>query len=168
VIILLVARNSESFWLYPAIAVAGSASGTAFTYWIGRKIGDVGLKRFLPHRRVERVRQRLKNKGAFAAGALAIAPPPFPFTGIVLAAGALEVKFLRFIGTASLTRVIRYGAETWLARRYGESIIGWDSRIFKVLVGGFISIAVLGTTFGLYQALKSRRGDPGGERSRGA
>jgi membrane protein YqaA with SNARE-associated domain len=158
VVIILVARHPDSFWLYPAIAVVGSVSGMASTFWIGRKIGEVGLKRFLSPRKLERVRARLKDRGAFAAGALAIAPPPFPFTAIVLSAGALEVKFLRFLGTAGLMRAIRFGAETALARRYGESIIGWlESPTFKVAIGAFIGAAVLGTAFALYQAASRGR-----------
>jgi uncharacterized membrane protein YdjX (TVP38/TMEM64 family) len=130
-------------------------------FWIGKKIGEVGLKRFLSKRKLDRVRQRLKKKGAFTVGALAMAPPPFPFSATVLAAGALEVEFSRFIGTAFLMRVIRYGAETALARRYGESIIGWmESPAFKVAIGVFIGAAVLGTAFALYK-LGSRGGVEG-------
>jgi membrane protein YqaA with SNARE-associated domain len=158
VVVLLVARGPDSFWIYPLVAIVGSLLGLALTFWFGRKAGKAGLRRFVPKRKLEKVSHRLKNKGAFAAGALAIAPPPFPFTALVLAAGALDVSFLKFMATAALMRVLRYGAAALLARRYGESIVGWtESSFFKGMVGFLIAIALAGTAYAIYQALSSRR-----------
>jgi membrane protein YqaA with SNARE-associated domain len=158
VVVLLVARADDAYWTYPALAVAGSLAGLVLTFWLGRKVGKAGLRRFVPKRKLDKVRNRLKNKGAFAAGALALAPPPFPFTALVLAAGALDVSFPRFITIAVLMRVIRYGFEAVLARRYGESIVGWmDSPVFQGMVAFLIAIAVAGTAYAIYQALSSRR-----------
>jgi hypothetical protein len=57
-------------------------------------------------------------------------------------------------------RVIRYGFEAVLARRYGESIVGWmDSPVFQGMVAFLIAIAVAGTAYAIYQALSSRRED---------
>jgi membrane protein YqaA with SNARE-associated domain len=159
VVVLLVARTPDSFWMYPLVAVAGSLAGLALTFGLGRKVGKAGLGRFGPKRKLDRVRNRMKDKGGFAVGALAIAPPPFPYTAFVLAAGALDVSFPRFFGTAALMRVVRYGVEALLARRYGESIIAWmESPLFKTAVGLLIAMTVIGTAFGIYQALSSRGG----------
>ena len=45
-VIYLAARNESLFWLYPVLATAGSLAGAAVTYWIGRKLGEVGLLGF--------------------------------------------------------------------------------------------------------------------------
>lgn len=141
--ILLVARHPESFWTYPAIAVAGSVAGTAITFWVGHKIREVGLERIISGRKLDRVKRKVRAKGAFAAGFLALAPPPFPFTPMVLAAGAFDVSFSRFLVTAALMRAVRFGAEGLLARKYGESIIAWaESPAFKAIAGSFIAIAI--------------------------
>jgi membrane protein YqaA with SNARE-associated domain len=39
VVILMAARRTEMAWLYPLLATAGSLVGSAFTYWLGRKLG---------------------------------------------------------------------------------------------------------------------------------
>jgi membrane protein YqaA with SNARE-associated domain len=52
-VILLVARNTDRAWLYPLIATAGSVFGTALTLWMGKKIGETGLARYVPERRLK-------------------------------------------------------------------------------------------------------------------
>ena len=73
-VIYLAARDGMFFWLYPLLATAGSVTGAALTYWIGRKIGEIGLERFVPGRRFERFRSRVQKQGAVA---MALAAAPF-------------------------------------------------------------------------------------------
>src|SRR5262245_60542787 len=68
VVVYLCARNPSLFWLYPLTTTAGSVVGAALTYALGVKIGDAGLSRFVPERRLERLRRRVKDIGAFALG----------------------------------------------------------------------------------------------------
>ncbi len=55
-------RDGMFFWLYPILATAGSVTGAAVTYWIGHKIGEVGLERFVPASRLERFRTRVQKQ----------------------------------------------------------------------------------------------------------
>ena len=66
VVIFLAARDREVAWLYPLLATAGSITGAAGTFWIGRKIGEVGLERYVPARRLERLQCRVRETGAIA------------------------------------------------------------------------------------------------------
>lgn len=79
-VILLVARNEDRAWLYPVIATAGSVLGTALTLWMGKKVGEAGISRYVPERRLKAVKAKVKKKGAVAIALLGIIPPPFPFT----------------------------------------------------------------------------------------
>src|SRR5712675_2005018 len=65
-VIYLAARNGMFFWIYPLLATAGSVTGAAVTFWIGRKIGDLGLERFVPAKHLERFRARVQKRGAVA------------------------------------------------------------------------------------------------------
>src|SRR3954447_6931174 len=78
VVIYLSARNGMLFWLYPLLATAGSLTGAAITYWIGRKGGEMGLERLIQGRPLERFRRRVQNGGAGALAVPALLPPPFP------------------------------------------------------------------------------------------
>ncbi len=116
------------------------------TFWIGKKIGEVGLERLIPERRLERVRCRVKDKGAIAMALPALLPPPFPLTPFILTCGALNVDKWKFFATFGAIRLVRFGMEAALARVYGRGVLRvLQSDPFQNVVLGFIAIAVLGT-----------------------
>jgi membrane protein YqaA with SNARE-associated domain len=146
-IIYLAARDRNLFWMYPLLATAGSMAGAALTYSIGRAIGDVGLKRLIPERRLMRLQKRVRDSGAIALALPALLPPPFPLTPFILTCGALDVNRWRFFGTFALVRLLRFGGEALLARMYGRSVLNvLQSEWFQVVVIGFAIVAVVGTT----------------------
>src|SRR5262245_48144045 len=138
-VIILAARMNELWWTVPLLATAGSVGGAALTYWMGVKIGESGLERYVPQRRLERIRNRINRSGAVALAVLDLIPPPFPFTPFVLAAGALEVNASMFFITLAVCRILRFGLEAALADRYGQGVLGWlESERFHDIVGFFI------------------------------
>ena len=145
-VIYLSARSGMFFWIYPLLATAGSVTGAAVTYWIGKKGGEIGLERFVPQRRLDRLRCRLQKQGAVAMAFAALLPPPFPLTPFVLTCGALEVDRRIFFGTFALMRLIRFGTEAALARIYGRGVLRMiESEAFQAVVIAFIVIAAIGT-----------------------
>jgi membrane protein YqaA with SNARE-associated domain len=161
VLILLSARNPEMFWAYALLATAGSLTGAAATYWLGMKAGQDGLSRWLGHARLARVRDRVNGKAAAGVAALAIIPPPFPFTALVLASGAFALDAHRFFATLAGARLLRFGAEASLASRYGEQIAAWmESPFFEAAVGVLIVLALGGTALSAYGALRRERTSP--------
>jgi membrane protein YqaA with SNARE-associated domain len=145
-VIYLSARNGMFFWIYPLLATAGSVTGAAITYWIGRKGGELGLERLVSSHHYERFRGRVQKQGAVAMAFAALLPPPFPLTPFVLTCGALEVDRVIFFSTFALMRLIRFGGEAALARVYGRGVLRMlESEQFQMVVVGFIFVAVLGT-----------------------
>jgi membrane protein YqaA with SNARE-associated domain len=167
-VVILVSRNREFFWLYPILASAGSLCGAALTYYIGRRVGEAGLERYVPKKRLAGFRRRIEEKGAVALPMLDLIPPPFPFTACVLAAGALKVDTWLFFVTLFLTRVLRFGVEAVLAYFYGQKIIGWlESDIFEYIGTALFAAAVIGTIVTTIQLVRKRRprGGPPGQRA---
>jgi membrane protein YqaA with SNARE-associated domain len=145
-VIILAARKPELFWLYALLATVGSVIGATITFWIGRKVGEHGLKRLIKPSRLERVKNRLSSHAATGVAALAIIPPPFPFTAFVLASGALGAHRWSFLPTLAGVRVARFLAEAGLAALYGRRILVWmESTVFEVIVGILIALAIGGT-----------------------
>jgi len=164
-VILLVARHQDRAWLYPLLAAAGSVAGTAVTYWMGKKIGEKGLDRYVPQRRLKSLTARINEKGAVAVAFLGIIPPPFPFTALVLVAGALRVNFARFIAMLAAVRLLRFGAEAFLATRFGTVVIRWlNSDAVEYVVMGFGVLALVGTAVSIYALWRRTRGSAGGRR----
>lgn len=145
VVIIMVARKPEWFWWYALLATAGSLLGALGTFWVGRKVGEKGLTRFVSERRLKGVKDRV-NRGAFVVAALGLIPPPFPFTPFVLASGAIGMNPWSFLGALAVVRAVRFGAESALAAHYGSGILRWmQTPAFQMVVGVFIALAVIGT-----------------------
>jgi membrane protein YqaA with SNARE-associated domain len=158
VLILLAARHPDLLWLYAVAATLGSVAGAAGTYWLGHKLGEAGLARWVSPSRLTRIQERISRSAAPAVAILAIIPPPFPFTAFVLTSGAVALDVWRFFSALAVVRLLRFGAEATLAARYGRRIIGWmDSPLFETVVGALAVLAVVGTAISAVAAIKSTR-----------
>jgi membrane protein YqaA with SNARE-associated domain len=162
VVIIMAARKPEIFWLHALLATAGSLIGAAGTFWVGKKAGEKGLQRFVSERRLKRVRARV-DRGAFVVAAMALIPPPFPFTPFVLVSGALGMNPWSFFGALAAARALRFGIEAALAAYYGSGILRWmKTPTFQMVVGVFIALAVIGTIVSAVAVYRSsKRPTPG-------
>jgi hypothetical protein len=110
------------------------------------------------------VKSRVSHQAAVSVGALAIVPPPFPFTAFVLVSGALGGRRWAFFTTLAAARLIRFAAEAGLAALYGRRILTWmESTVFEVIVGVLIGVAVIGTIVSIVAVVRGTRGATGRE-----
>jgi membrane protein YqaA with SNARE-associated domain len=157
-VVLLAARLHDRWWIAPILATIGSTLGAALTFWMGEKIGEKGLDRWVAAKRLAQVRARVRKSGAIALAILDLIPPPFPFTPFVLAAGALEVKRKTFFTTLVACRMFRFGLESTLALIYGSRILSWmDSDVFHDVVLFFILATIVMTTASIVQLIRTTR-----------
>ena len=146
VVILLSARKPELFWVYALLASLGSVIGAAGTFWLGRKVGEHGIARFVKPSTLKKVQDRVSQSGVVAIAALGVIPPPFPFTAFVLTSGAARANVWLFLGTLAAVRLARFGIEAGLGARYGSGVIRWmESPTFTIVVIALAAIAVGGT-----------------------
>jgi hypothetical protein len=123
---------------------------------LGKKVGQEGLARWVGKSRLNRVQSRVSGKAAAGVAVLAIIPPPFPFTALLLASGAFALDPVRFFTTLAGVRLVRFGLESALAARYGHGILGWmESTAFETTVGVLIALAVVGTAVSAYSAFRT-------------
>src|SRR5467141_996262 len=131
-VVMLASRRPALFWFYAFLVSACSVLGAATTYYLGRRIGEAGLERYVPVGRLKWVRARLQHKGAIALAALDLIPPPFLFTAIILMAGTLRLDDVRFFVAMFGFRLLRFGSEAALAAFYGPQIVQWmGSDLFR-------------------------------------
>ena len=158
-VIMCAANAHDGFaWAVPFLATLGSTSGAALTFWMGTKIGEKGLDNHVPKKRLAKIRALLKKRGAVTLAALDLIPPPFPFTPFVLAAGALKVDVKTMFTILAVGRVIRFGFETLLARKYGRHIVSWmNSDLFRKAIIALIVLAVIGSIFSIVQVVRATR-----------
>ena len=157
-VIILAAQLRGLWWTVPLLATFGSIAGAALTFWMGVKIGENGLDRYVPPKRLKKIRARIRNSGAIALAVLDLIPPPFPFTPFVLAAGALEVNASTFFVTLTVCRILRFGIEAALAATYGDGVLSWlDSDLFQDIVSFLIVVAVVLTALSIVNLIRSTR-----------
>jgi len=145
VVIIMSARRPDMFWVYALLATLGSVAGAAGTFWIGKLAGERGLARFVKPKRLQRVKTRL-DRGAPLVAALALIPPPFPFTPFVLAGGALGMNAWSFLASLAAVRALRFTVEAALASHYGSQILRWmKTPLFESVIGALIALAIIGT-----------------------
>jgi membrane protein YqaA with SNARE-associated domain len=160
-VIYLIARDHRLFWLYPLLAAAASVAGASVTFWIGRKVGDVGLPRLVPRDRLERLRARVQRSGAAAAATPALLPPPFPLTPYVLTCGALKVNPWWFFPTFALMRLVRFSLGAALALLYGPGILRLlESQTVQLVVAAFVAMAAAGTLVAAVALWRRTQGPP--------
>ena len=157
-VILLAAQLHGLWWTVPLLATIGSVGGAWLTFWMGHKIGEKGLERFVSPKRLKRIQHKIRTSGTVALAALDLIPPPFPFTPFILAAGALEVRRQTFFVTLTICRILRFGLEAALAAVYGRRIVGWlNSDLFHDIVSGCIVLAIALTTLSIVRLVRSTR-----------
>jgi membrane protein YqaA with SNARE-associated domain len=158
-VIVLAARSETLAWTVPCLAAAGSLAGGVATFWMGHKIGEAGLERYVSATRIERARRRIERRGAFALALLSLFPPPFPFTPFILAAGALGLRPSIFFATFAGSRMLRFGLEAALAVRYGRTIVTWiESDIMQRVLLAMVGLALLLTTLSIVRLVRSSHG----------
>lgn len=157
VVILMSARKPDLFWLYAILAASGSGLGAAGTFWLGREAGEHGLTRFVSSSRLKSIKRQV-DRGAPVVGALAIIPPPFPFTAFVLSSGALGVDARMFFAAMMVARLVQYSIEGALAARYGRHIVRWmRTPTFKAIVLFLIALAIVGTVVSAIAVIRSTK-----------
>jgi len=157
-IIILSARRHDLAWIIALLATGSSLAGAALTFWMGVEMGEKGLDRYAPPRRLKKIRNRIRKTGAVLLAAFDLIPPPFPFTLLVLAAGALEVKASTFFITLGVCRLVRFGSEALLAVIYGQELLGrFDSEMFHDDVAIAIVLAVALTVLSMLRFVRATR-----------
>jgi hypothetical protein len=75
----------------------------------------------------------------------------------VLTAGALHFSRLRLFPLLALARLARFGVEAALAVTYGSELVRWmESDTFRIAIGIFIGIAVIGTIVSAFLIVRKR------------
>lgn len=119
-VIYLGARQPERMLYYAGMTTLGSLTGCGLLYSIGRKGGDVFLRRRFSAARVDRAMRLYQRWGLLAIVVPSLLPPPTPFKIFVLMAGAAAVAPWRFALAVVIGRGTRYVGQAYLAVRYGE------------------------------------------------
>jgi membrane protein YqaA with SNARE-associated domain len=159
VVVGLVAQHRHGpIWLYSLSAAVGSTLGAALLAFIARKLGEDRIRKVAGPKRFDRLCGWIRGHGALSLSAGALAPPPFPYTLVIAAAGALDYPFPRILLVNFLARAARFAILTWLALRFGRQVLAIaQSAPFRWTMVGFILFCLVLTAFSVWKWLRSRK-----------
>ena len=152
------AASHRSLWPYYAVmATLGAVLGGYITYSLGRKGGKEAIERKLNKNRAARLLEKFEHFGFRTIVVTAILPPPFPLVPVLLAAGALQYPRQKFLGALSLGRGIRYLVVAGMGALYGDQIVGFFSRYYKIALAVLLVLAIIGGIFTFIEYRRSRK-----------
>ncbi len=143
--VVLAASHGDLWWMYAAVATAGSVLGAYLTFRISRKAGQAYIDKKFKKGKVSKVLKVYRRWGTVALFASCAIPFPTP-TGIFFAAaGVSKVPLTKFLGIVFGGRALRYTVVAFLAAHYGGHIIrvlrhpgqywGWLLLLIVIVVG---------------------------------
>lgn len=124
-LIALVVRGRSSLaWIaYVLVSAIGSIVGVLFVDVIMRRAGEKGLEHFFSLQKIEKFKAKIENKAGVSVFMATLLPPPFPFTGAVMTASALQVSRRTLFSSVFVGRLVRLTIEALLALYFGRKLI---------------------------------------------
>jgi membrane protein YqaA with SNARE-associated domain len=117
--------------IYAVMASAGSAIGSTVPYLIGYKGGEALVVKKLGAQRFARMNAMSEKYGDMALIIPALMPPGFPFKAFELMAGVTEMRYLHFLLSIFVGRVLRFLVLGALIIAYGPEILGFMTDAFR-------------------------------------
>jgi membrane protein YqaA with SNARE-associated domain len=149
--VLLVAMTARrptlaSALYYAAMSTAGSVLGCLLIDLTVRPLGEGGLEKHLPARRLKSVKTKVRANAAKTLAIASLAPPPFPFTAFVIGTAALQYPRGRLLLVVGITRLVRFMAVGLLAIRFGDQVLKWaDNPVVQGFLIGLIILCTVGS-----------------------
>ncbi len=132
---------------YGVAAIIGSTIGVMLVYGLarsGRKLSSGSGER------LAWAEGFLQRRGTLALMIAALMPAPFPFKVVIVTVGYLRQSVPSVLIGVGVGRLIRFGAEAFLAARYGRSIIE-AVQSNGPLFGLALGIAIAGGGYAFYR-----------------
>ena len=144
-IITLSIKDPEKMLYYCTMTTLGSILGCLALFTVGRRGGQVLLRKKFAENKIERVARWYARYGILAVMIPSILPPPTPFKVFVLFAGAFRISLGKFIFAIAAGRGFRYFLEGFLAVEYGDSAKDFMHQNYPYIALGMVGVIVAGT-----------------------
>jgi membrane protein YqaA with SNARE-associated domain len=152
------ARSVPRMLYYAGMSTVGSVLGCLLVDVVFRKAGEEGLQKHLPKSRLAFVRKKVMKSAAWAIALASIAPPPFPFTPVIMAASALQYPRKKLLAVVGVVRMIRFSVLGVLALLFGRRILNWgESPVVQDAIFALLVLFVIGSTLSVYGWIRRSR-----------
>jgi membrane protein YqaA with SNARE-associated domain len=122
-LLTLIARKHSLAWEYVPIATAGSVTGIFLLDLVTRKGGEAGLEKMMSRKRFDYWKKKMNERAAYTVMLGCLAPPPFPFRAVIVAASALQYPRHKLLSVAFVSRFARFSIVAVLAIVFGRQVL---------------------------------------------
>jgi membrane protein YqaA with SNARE-associated domain len=155
-VMLLAWRDPSRAVFVVTTAALGAIVGGFVRYGVARKAGKLALKRFDPEG-LEWARRAIDRYGMWSVFLACLAPPPFPLSLMIIAAGAFQMRPGQFLLGTIPGRFIRYGVLAYAGIRFGNKAAAILAAHLPEILGVFgVSMAIV--TFFVLRHQREKRG----------
>jgi membrane protein YqaA with SNARE-associated domain len=168
VVVGMVARHHDGMPWYIIMAACGSAIGVFLLAFVSRKLGEEGIRRVTGEKRYEKMKNRIGRRSGIAIALAGLAPPPFPFTAVIAAVGALDYPIWRILLIDFLARGVRFTILAILALKFGKQVLSIaKSPPFEWSMIAFIALCAVASGFSIWHwYAKARKQSPSSSEAR--
>lgn len=126
ILVITFSFKTPSLWIfYGSMATIGSILGCLVIYYLGRKGGELALRKTAKHVRIDRIHSWMERNEFLAVAIPAVMPPPTPFKIFVMAAGVFQVRLRYFLSALAFGRGLRYLLWGFLGAYYGQQSLDY-------------------------------------------
>jgi membrane protein YqaA with SNARE-associated domain len=133
----------RGWWAYALMATVGEVLGGYLTYRLAEKGGQETLEKKVGKPHAEKLYKDFEKRGFMTVFTGSILPPPFPFTSVLMAAGVMQYPRKKFFSALTAGRALRFLADAYLGRIYGQRMIDFFSRHYRPTLYFLIGLAVM-------------------------
>jgi membrane protein YqaA with SNARE-associated domain len=158
-VVWLVARMHHGTPWYVLAAAAGSTVGALVLALTARKMGEDNIRKLAGERRYKSLCKYVKHRAWLAVLIGGLAPPPFPFTLVIAAAGAVNSSLVEILIANFFARAVRFTLLAWLAVKFGPSVIQVvQTAPFRWSMYGFIALCLVASALSIWRWVRHTRG----------
>jgi membrane protein YqaA with SNARE-associated domain len=158
-VVWLVARAPHGAPWYVLAAAAGSTLGALVLALVARKAGEEGIRRLAGDKRFKSLHKYVKHRAWLAVVVGGLAPPPFPYSLVIAAAGAVDSSLTEILAANFLARGLRFTLLAWLAVKFGHGVIHvFQSAPFRWSMYGFIALCLIASALSIWRWVRPTRG----------
>jgi membrane protein YqaA with SNARE-associated domain len=154
----MVARHPQGALWYVLSAACGSTAGACLLALVSRRLGEEGIRRIAGKSRYETLKKRIGNRSGVAVALAGLAPPPFPFTTVIAAVGALGYPLWRILTVNFIARGVRFTILSVLALKFGPDFLRIaKSSSFEWSMAAFIVLCFIASGISVVHWLREPR-----------
>lgn len=158
-VVWLVARAHHGAPWFVLSAAVGSTLGALVLATVARKVGEEGIRKLAGEKRFKSLEKAVKHRAWLAVIVGGLAPPPFPYTLVIAAAGALGSPLIEILAANFFARGVRFTLLAWLAVKFGPSVLQiFESDPFRWGMYAFIFACLIASVISIWRWVRHTRG----------